>query len=178
MSVNKKLLAQKTDKELLQYVQPESRFTRAAIKCAFDILTARNYSFTPEEMQHINFLLRDKEKREEIYIHPNHKMGATLMYVCAGLSLVNMLTTYNNRFFDGFIVTKILAVAFLAGLGLLISRGIGQVKYILIVTQLFWIFVMLPILLLIKIYPLLVAINLIQRALQIYVMILLFKVPK
>jgi hypothetical protein len=178
MAVNKKLLAQKTDKELLKYVQPESRFTRLAIQYAYEILLARGHSFTDEETEHINFLLRDKEKREEIYIHANHTQGATLMYICAGLSMLNMIVTHNDPVFGGFMFIKVVAVIFLAGMGFLISRGIGQVKYILILNQLILIFGLVPLLFLVREYPAVIAISLIQSALQVYVIILLFQVPK
>jgi hypothetical protein len=178
MPVNKKLLDQKKDKELLQYVQPESRFTRTAVQYAYEILLARGHSFTPKETDQINFLIRDKEKREEIYIHANHTQGATLMYICAGLGVLNIIATYNDPFFDGIIFIKVLPIAFLAGLGLLISRGVSQIKYILLVTQFFWIIGILPMLVLINSYPALVAIYLIQIAFQIYVILLLFKIPK
>jgi len=178
MPVNKKLLAQKSDKELLKYVQPESRFTHIAIQYAYEILLARSYTFTDEETDQINFLLRDKEKREEIYIHANHTQGATLMYICAGLSVVNIVATYNDPFFDGLTFIRVCHIAFLAGLGLLISKGVSQVKYILLITQLFGILGILPMLVLINSYLALVAVYLIQIALQIYVIILLFKIPK
>lgn len=77
--VKKFVLNKLSDKELEKYIAPNSRFTSEAIKLAFEILNERSFTFSEEEMNRINSLIKTKienERKENLLdsnlVYPNH----------------------------------------------------------------------------------------------------------
>ncbi|SHM34065.1 hypothetical protein [Flavobacterium chilense] len=93
MSVKKSVLEQKSDKQLEEYIKPESRFVPQAIKFAYEILKARGRDFSEEETGIITSLITKKEEKEKekkpLVIHENHIQSSNLMYLSAALGLIN-----------------------------------------------------------------------------------------
>lgn len=64
--VKRSLLEKLSDKELLNYVSPNSRYVADAVEIAFDILKKRNIIFQEEESLAIEALILKKREQEEI----------------------------------------------------------------------------------------------------------------
>ena len=58
--VNKNVLEKLSDKELENYIKPESKFVSEAKIYAFEILDSRNYSFSKEQLYERNSLIKKK----------------------------------------------------------------------------------------------------------------------
>lgn len=62
--VSKKVIEKLSDKELNNYIKPESKFVAKSIRYAFDILKERGNIFSETEAERIEQLIRSKEKIE------------------------------------------------------------------------------------------------------------------
>lgn len=62
--ISKKVIEKLSDKELSNYIKPESKFVAKSIRYAFDILKERGHVFSETETERIEQLIRSKEKIE------------------------------------------------------------------------------------------------------------------
>lgn len=175
MSVNKKLLEQKSDKELLQYVHPESRFTRTAIQYALEILQARGHAFTEDEIIRINGVISEKEKKDEVIVSADQLLAAKLMYLTGVIGILNLVMMRNSPLYGSSPTVGIISVAFIFGIGVLISKGFEWMKYILLIIMLLGLLAFPFILYNIMSAPVIGIANVVQTILQIYALVLLFK---
>lgn len=178
MSVKKSVLEAKTDKELEEYIKEGNGFVPEANILAFEILKSRGREFTELETQRIMSLVSEKNKENEKIIHPNHKRAANLIYLSAGLGVINVILSpaiFNNSFG---IIIAILTLGMLIGLGYLVSRGDDWIKYVLLVFMILGLIGIPGIIMNILLSPIVGIINIVQTALQIYAIVLLFRIPK
>lgn len=131
MSVKKSVLEQKSDKQLEEYIKPESRFVPQAIKFAYEILKARGRDFSEEETEIITSLITKKEEKEKekkpLVIHENHIQSSNLMYVSAVLGLINFFLSGEAAIKTNF-KGALFGILFVVFLGALIRRGYNGVK--------------------------------------------------
>lgn len=182
MSVKKSVLEQKSDKQLEEYIKPESRFVPQAIKFAYEILKARGRDFSEEETGIITSLITKKEEKEKekkpLVIHENHIQSSNLMYLSAVLGLINFFLSGEAAIKNDF-KSALFGILFVVFLGALIRRGYNGVKYVLVVSLLLGSIVSLPYLIYdLKNFPLNGIIDLCNYIAQIAATILLFLIPK
>ncbi|MBA5791984.1 hypothetical protein H1R17_03645 [Flavobacterium sp. xlx-214] len=177
MSVRKSVLETKTNTELEEYIKKGNRFVPEASLYAFEILKTRGRVFTEEEAQSILLLVDNKNKASEVIIHPNHTKAAQLMYISAALGIINMILSPDilSNFFGIFIAFLVLAI--IVAMGYLVSKGYDWMKYVLLIFMIFGL-ITLPIMIInITQNPIITVVNIIQTILQIYALMLLFKIP-
>lgn len=178
MDTKKNVLEKMSSQELEKYIKPESKFIPQAVQFAYEILQSRGRTFSEEELVYITSRTADINKKQEVIIHPNHTKASQIMYLCGALGIGSMILNY-EQFNSGmaiFIATATLA--FIFGMGYLIGKGNEIVKYILIITFALGLFGLPAILANLTIDPVLGVINIIQTILQLWVIILLVRIPK
>lgn len=174
MRVNKNLLLQKTDKELEDYLKPNKGYVTDAIEYAVEILTERGYGFSEEQQAYIQVVLKPEEKRE---VHRDYIIASNLIFASAALGSVNFLiasaTTSNFS-----VVTGILSLLFVAGLGIFARAGITWLKYVMLVFSLIGLFA-LPFLILYAYngQAITALTTLFQSIIQVIAVVFLFKAP-
>lgn len=175
MGVNKSVLEKMSSKELEKYISVESKFVPDAIEYAFEILdTRKKYSFTEEQLERWKQLKVEKEQSaisEEI--HPEYKKAANLWYISVGLGLINFLFTDANDLFFG-----IITIILLFGLGYMISKGFEWIKYLLLGMFILGFLISIFSFILYVNNSIVTIINIIQTILQIWVLVILFRIPK
>ncbi len=178
MSIDKRLLEKKTNKELEEYIRPESRFLPEAIICAHEILKSRGKEFISEESGRISALISKKAKTKEIYIHANHKRSADLIYLSGAFGIGNLIWNYETLDSGLKIFIAVMTASFIFGLGYFISKGNDWIKYILLGLLILG-FLGIPFMIAdLKRDPVILVINSIQSVLQVWSLILLFKITK
>jgi len=178
MSVNKKLLEAKSNQELEEYIKPESKFVPEAKLYAYEILKARSREFSDEETARIVLLIEEENTRKNFTLHPNYKKSAELIYLAAVLGIGNMIWQYETLDSGRKFFTALLTLAFLFGLGYVVSRGIEWFKFILLVLLAFG---LLGFPLMVSEFvndPVVGVIYIAQTVLQVWSLILLFKIPE
>lgn len=63
--VNKKIIEKLSDRELENYIKPDSRFVAMAVSYAYEILQSRGKTFADAEKQRIEQMISDKKADEE-----------------------------------------------------------------------------------------------------------------
>lgn len=175
MSVNKRPLEKKSDQELEKYIEEGNRFVSEANIFAYEILKSRGREFTDEETQRIMSL---KSSDQDIIIHANHKNSAELMYISGALGIGNIIWKYETLDSGFKIFIAVISIAFVFGIGYFISKGIEWIKYALLVILLLGL-VGIPFFIAnFKNEPVVGIINIVQTFLQVWALILLFKIPK
>ena len=177
MSVNKRPLEGQSDRELEQYIRPDNKFVVDAQICAYEILKSRGRKFTNEETERITLLTNHKETKE-IIIHPNYKKSADLIYLSGALGIGNIIWKYDTLDSGIKIFIAILSVAFVFGIGYYVSKGLEWIKYVLLVILTLGTLGLPFVIINLKNDPVLGIINIIQTILQVWSLILLFKIPK
>ncbi len=178
MSVNKKILEEKSNQELEQYIKAGNRFVPEANIYAYEILKSRGREFTNKETERILSLTNEKQTNEEVVIHSNHKKSAELIYLSGALGIGNLIWKYDSLDSGIKIFIAIISVASVFGIGYLVSKGIEWIKYVLLVILILGLFG----------FPFMIAnlkndivvgiINILQTVLQIWALVLLFKMSK
>lgn len=118
MTVNKRILEQKTNQELEDYIKPESKFIDLAKIYAFEILQTRGRLLNDEETKTYNELIANEKNNEIVEIHPNYKKSHTVyQYICInrnwkhylGLRKLqhNFLHCYCNFYYRFFVFNRI-----------------------------------------------------------------------
>lgn len=178
MSVSKKVLEQKSNQELEKYIESKSRFIPDAILFAYEILESRGREFTSVEIERRVLLIDQKNKKEEIVIHPNHKKSADLIYLSGVLGIGNLIWSYETLDSGITIFIAFSSLAFVFGLGYFISKGSEYVKYVILIT----LFLSIPgfpyLIANMKNDPVLGILNIVQTILQVWAAVLLIKIPK
>lgn len=111
-------------------------------------------------------------------IHPNYIKSSNLFHTTAGLGLINsffaseLLNTGQNN------ATAILTLLIISGIGFLIPQGKNWVKYLLLVFILLGLTGVPFMINNIIQRPIVGAINILQLIMQVWAMVLLFKIPK
>jgi len=111
-------------------------------------------------------------------IHQNYIKASNFMFLSVGLGIINIILTPGIFVSPKEIITGIIVLLFLAGLALGIKKGISWIKYLLLILIIIG---LLGIPFMIKNLGQNLAIgiiNIIQTVLQIWSLILLFKIPK
>lgn len=176
-SVKESVLENKTEKELEEYIEEGNRFVPEASLLAFEILKSRGREFSELETQRIMSLISEKSKIPEKVIHPNYKKAADLIYLSAALGVINEVLSsaiFNNSFEIG---SAVLSLGIIIGIGYSVSKGNDWIKYVLLALMILGLISIRYIILNIAINPVVSIINLIQTVLQIYSIVLLFKIP-
>lgn len=174
MSVNKSLLDKMSTKDLEKYIKPESKFVIEAIEYAFEILENRGYLFTSSDLERRDALRQKKaESITERYVHPDYKKAANIWYISVSLGLINFFIIDPRGIFSG-----ILTLLILFGLGYSISKGYDWMKYLLLVIMIIGLLIILLTFSFYTSHPVVIIINILQTILQIWVLIILFRIPK
>ena len=178
MSVNKKVLEEKSNQELEKYIELGNRFVPQANLLAYEILKNRGREFTNEETARIMLLNDEKTNSKEIIIHSNFKKSADFIYLSGALGIGNLIWT-DESFDSGMkIFTALISVGFVFGMGYLVSKGTAWMKYFLLVIFILG-FLALPLVIAnLKDEPVVGIIIIVQTILQIWALVLLFKIPK
>ncbi|MFL9832644.1 hypothetical protein [Chryseobacterium terrae] len=177
MSVNKRILEEKSNQELEEYIKPESKFIPEANQYAYEILKSRGRIFTDEENERFSTTLIDKNSTNKI-IHSNYKKAAELLYISAFLGIGNLIWKYDTLHSGFEIFIAIIVLAFAFTLAYITSKGIEWFKYLLLVLLGLGLLGIPFIISNIKNDPVVGIINIVQTILQIWALVLLFKIPK
>ena len=178
MSVSRKLLEEKSNQELEKYIEAGNKFVPDANLFAYEILKKRGREFTDEETKRLESLMNEKNKNEEIVIHPNYKKSADLIYISGALGIGNLIWTYETLDSGMKIFIALFSIAFVFGIGYFISKGIEWVRYFFFIILVSGLFGFPYIIANLKSEPVLGIINIVQTVLQIWALVLLFKIPK
>lgn len=178
MSVNKKLLEEKSNQELEKYIEEGNRFVPEANLYAYKILKSRGREFTDEEDKRIKFLIDEKDKKEETTNHQNHQKSADLIYISGVLGIGNIIWIYETLDTGFKIFIALISLAFVFGIGYLVSKGTEWIKYVLLVILILGLLGFPFVITNLKNEPVVGIINIIQTILQIWSLVLLFKIPK
>ncbi|WDF46407.1 hypothetical protein PQ459_16080 [Chryseobacterium sp. KACC 21268] len=118
------------------------------------------------------------ESNQESQIHPNYKKAADLIYLSGALGIGNVIWMYDTLDNGLKIFTALISVGFVFGIGYLISKGTEWIKFLLAVI-LFLGIVGIPFVIQdLENNTVVGIINILQTVLQIWALILLFKIPK
>lgn len=123
-------------------------------------------------------LLLMNESNQESQIHPNYQKAADLIYLSGALGIGNVIWMYDALDNGLKIFTALISVGFVFGIGYLISKGTEWIKFLLAVI-LFLGIVGIPFVIQdLENNTVVGIINILQTVLQIWALILLFKIPK
>lgn len=177
MDVNKAVLEKMSSKELEAYIKPESRFVPEAVEYAFEILKEREYEFSEADLERWNALKQKKvQSLEEKEVHPDYKKAANLWYISVALGFINLVLNPTGIFFG------IVVLLMLSGIGYLISKGHDWIRYALLAMTILGTLMMLltfrTLLILYLSNPIMGIVSILQNVLQIWVLIILFRIPK
>ncbi|KFC21931.1 hypothetical protein [Epilithonimonas lactis] len=118
------------------------------------------------------------ESNQESQIHPNYKKAADLIYLSGALGIGNVIWMYDTLDNGLKIFTALISVGFVFGIGYLVSKGTEWIKFLLAVI-LFLGIVGIPFVIQnLENNTVVGIINILQTVLQIWALILLFKIPK
>ena len=177
MSVNKRLLEEKTNQELEEYIKPESKFVQEASQYAFEILKSRGRIFTDEETERFSSNTIKENKITKV-VHPNYKKSADILYVSAFLSIGSLIWTYETIQNGLQIFITVSVLAFVFALAYFTGKGLEWFKYLLLVLLLLGLSGLPSMVSTLQNDPVLGILGIIQSVLQIWSLILLFKIPK
>lgn len=167
-----------SSEELEKYIQPDSKFVPQAIECAFKILESRGKEFSPEEIEKRNSLIEIEKKKAEVIIHPNHTKASNLIYLSCALGIGNVIWTYESLNSVMAVFITVISIAFVFGLGYLAGIGTEWIKYVLLILLVLGVVALPAMIMALQTDPVVGILNIIQTALQIWAVVLLFKVPK
>jgi uncharacterized membrane protein len=111
-------------------------------------------------------------------IHPNYTKSSNLIFGTVGLGLINFFFSSDLLNTGQNIATAILTLVIIAGIGFLVRRGKAWVKYLLLVFTVLGLIGIPFIINNITQRPVVGLINIVQTIMQIWAMVILFKVPK
>jgi hypothetical protein len=175
MTVKKSVLEAKSNQELEEYIKEGNRFVPEAKIYAYEILKSRGREFSEVETERFLRLIAEVNKSKETTIHPNHKKAGNLIYLSGGVGFVNAILS-PVPFNTSGIFIAVFALGLLFGMGYLVSKGHDWLKYVLLVLMIFGL-MGFPILLSNLLYnPVVGIINIIQTILQLYALVLLFRI--
>lgn len=109
--VNKKIIEKLSDKELENYIKPESRFVSEAIKCAFGILKERGKSFSESESERILNLIETKKEIENRIEPINDSWDKNLIKEASAIELYTNRLIWVFSIFFGVIFGTVLQIS-------------------------------------------------------------------
>lgn len=118
------------------------------------------------------------ESNQESQIHPNYKKAADLIYLSGALGIGNVIWMYDTLDNGLKIFTALISVGFVFGIGYLISKGTEWIKFLLAVILFLGILGIPFVIQDLENNTVVGIINILQTVLQIWALILLFKIPK
>lgn len=173
-SVNKSVLEKKSNRELEEYLKPETRYVPEAIEYAYTILKSRGREFSDEENTRFEGIF--EKNSFQAPLHPNYNKAANLMYISGAAGIITMTLTPNILQDGAAIFGGLTAVAFIFVLGFLISKGFNRMKYGLLILLLLSLIGMPLVLIELFKNPLLGLVSLVQTGIQGAAMIYLFMI--
>jgi hypothetical protein len=125
-----------------------------------------------KEEQPPHYIFMDKQ------LHPNYIKSSNLILATLGLGLMN--TFFSKEIFSSVqnIATAATTLLFIAGLAYLVRQGKDWVKYLLLVVMILGMFGLPFIFINIIENPVVGVLNIAQTAMQVWAVVLLFKIPK
>lgn len=118
------------------------------------------------------------ESNQESQIHPNYKKAADLIYLSGALGIGNVIWMYDTLDNGLKIFTALISVGFVFGIGYLISKGTEWIKFLIAVILFLGILGIPFVIQDLENNTVVGIINILQTVLQIWALILLFKIPK
>ena len=118
--------------------------------------------------------------------HPNFKKASNLLLVTVVLGLIKLFFsrsemahgTLNEQLVQNFMLYALCSLGFMMVLAVLIRFGVGWLKYILLIFSLFGILDVPVAIMTVRLTPVTSSITLVVFALGVWVLILLFRIPK
>ena len=111
--------------------------------------------------------------------HPNFIKSSNLIFATASLAIVNFILLPNMAKIPLNIFIAIFTCLFIVGLGFLVRSGKNWVKYFLLVITIVGLIIGFPgMFMIMRISVVVLIINVAQTIMQIWAVILLFKIPK
>ncbi|VEH22048.1 Uncharacterised protein [Chryseobacterium nakagawai] len=178
MDTKKNVLEKMSDRELEQYIKPDSKFVPQAIQYAYEILQSRGRTFTNEEQDHINSLISTVGSNEPVIIHPNHIKASNLIYLSGAIGIAGLIWTSEQLNSGLAIFISIAVIAFVFGTGYMIGKGNAVAKYLFIFLFVIGILGIPVIITHLSTEPILGIINIFQLIFQTWAVVLLLKIPK
>lgn len=111
-------------------------------------------------------------------IHPNYIKSSDLIFITAVLGIINFFFSPKILSSGFAIIVAIFTLLFIAGLGVLVKQGFSWVKYLLLALLLFGLLGIPFIIKNMTTNPIVGIVNIIQTVLQIWALVLLFKIRK
>ena len=112
-------------------------------------------------------------------VHENFIKSSNLIFISAALGLINLFLTKGELGSTKLIVSAILTLLFVGGLGYIVRQGFEWIKYLLLVLMIFGLIGIVGIIIMnLEKQPLTTTVNIIQTILQTWATVLLFIIPK
>lgn len=176
MHTKKNVLEKMSDRELEQYIQPNSKFVPQAIQYAYEILQSRGRIFTAEEQDHIHSLV-SKVGSNDTIIHPNHTKASNFIYLSGAIGIAGLIWTSEQLNSGLAIFISVAVIAFVFGTGYMIGKGNTVAKYLFLFLFAIGILGIPVIIAHLSTDPILAIINALQLILQTWAAVLLLKIP-
>lgn len=178
MYVDRKILEQKNDKELELYISPNDRYVSKSIEYAFNILKNRGRHFSLQEENQILHLIDDKKKSEEIHIHANHIQAGNLVYLSGAIGIGIFIWKFDQMPNPLYNIIPFLAIVVIFIMGYLMKRGVDWMRFILLAFVIVGTLAMPIVVMNILNDPILTIANAVQGILQIWALVLMYKIPE
>ncbi len=178
MYVDRKILEEKNDKELELYISPNDRYVSKSIEYAFNILKNRGRRFSLQEEEQIRHLIDDKKKAEEIHIHENHIKAGNLVYLSGAIGIGIFIWKFDQLPHPAYNVIPFLALVVIFAMGYLMQKGVDWMRFILLGFVVVGTLAMPIVVMNILNDPILTIANAVQGVLQIWALVLMFKIPE
>ncbi len=111
-------------------------------------------------------------------MHTNFIKSSNLIFITFGLGLINLFMTRSELVTGTHKAIAITTMLFVLGLGYLVRQGFGWVKYLLLVLTILGLISIPVTIVSLGQRPIVGLINVAQTVLQVWAMIILFKIPK
>jgi len=112
-------------------------------------------------------------------VHENFIKSSNLIFISAALGLINLFLTKGELGSTKLIVSAILTLLFVGGLGYIVRQGYAWIKYLLLVLMIFGLIGIVGLIITnLEKQPLITTVNIIQTILQTWATVLLFIIPR
>lgn len=178
MSVSKKLLELKSNRELLSYIEEDNKYVPEANKIAYDVLINRGHTFDEIETNRIQRQILSKEASEQPFIHPHHVAAGNIIFFSAILGFANLILNFDIVTFNSNMWLDVMGLLLFMLMGYYAQRGSETIKYFFLLLFILASMGVIDLILKGQMNLLFNTICLVQCILQIWAVILLFRVPK
>jgi membrane-bound ClpP family serine protease len=111
-------------------------------------------------------------------VHENFIKSSNLIFITFGLGLINLFMTRSELVTGTHKAIAITTMLFILGLGYLVRQGFNWIKYLLLVLTIIGL-ISIPVTMMnLGQRPIIGLINVVQTVLQVWAMVILFKIPK